>query len=284
MPDTRTASCNCGAIRIEARGQPVRVGLCHCTTCWKEGGAPFTASAIWRAEDVTISPMADTASLTTVGRPSVLSEQPTRVFKTFVMIDSWRKLAQWLAQQDGVPDSELETMLKQAKVPWELWDQMRAVPGRHRRYRDVPGLTAAQQRRLAALAAHLDNKPPEEWTKDDRRLDEERAELRARRHGKERLRRINLSLRRGSSAAGVATLLPRVETPSSLRCGLWRAFDAWGARQYGVGVKTFRDWRRKLEQQQDDPLFATLRHKPTPSFRMNFGHQCLSANGSVSAP
>ncbi len=54
MPDTRTASCNCGAIRIEARGQPMRVGLCHCITCRKAGGAPFTASAIWRREDVTI--------------------------------------------------------------------------------------------------------------------------------------------------------------------------------------------------------------------------------------
>ena len=42
MTSTRTSSCNCGAIRIEARGQPVRVGLCHCTTCRKESGAPFT--------------------------------------------------------------------------------------------------------------------------------------------------------------------------------------------------------------------------------------------------
>lgn len=54
MPDTRTASCNCGAIRIEARGQPVRVGLCHCTTCRKVSGAPFTASGIWRVKDVTV--------------------------------------------------------------------------------------------------------------------------------------------------------------------------------------------------------------------------------------
>ena len=68
MPDTRTASCNCGAIRIEARGQPVRVGLCHCITCRKAGGAPFTASAIWRREDVTVQ--GDTRSWkdTTVSR------------------------------------------------------------------------------------------------------------------------------------------------------------------------------------------------------------------------
>jgi hypothetical protein len=64
MPDTRTASCNCGAIRIEARGQPVRVGLCHCTTCLKESGAPFTANAIWRAVDVTVH--GDTSSWTDV--------------------------------------------------------------------------------------------------------------------------------------------------------------------------------------------------------------------------
>lgn len=50
----RTASCNCGAIRIEARGEPVRVGLCHCTTCRKESGAPFTTNAIWRADSVMV--------------------------------------------------------------------------------------------------------------------------------------------------------------------------------------------------------------------------------------
>jgi len=54
MSDTRTASCNCGAIRIEARGQPVRVGLCHCTTCRKATGGPFTANGVWRADDVTV--------------------------------------------------------------------------------------------------------------------------------------------------------------------------------------------------------------------------------------
>ena len=61
MPDVRTGSCNCGAIRIEARGQPLRIGLCHRTTCRKESGAPFTANAIWRVNDVTIQGHTDTA-------------------------------------------------------------------------------------------------------------------------------------------------------------------------------------------------------------------------------
>jgi len=50
----RTGSCCCGAARIEARGEPVRVGLCHCTTCRKQSGSAVTANAIWRAEDVTM--------------------------------------------------------------------------------------------------------------------------------------------------------------------------------------------------------------------------------------
>ena len=54
VSDTRTASCNCGAIRIEARGELVRVGLCHCSICRKESGTPFTVNAIWCADDVTV--------------------------------------------------------------------------------------------------------------------------------------------------------------------------------------------------------------------------------------
>ena len=54
MTATRIATCSCGSVRIVAKGQPVRVGLCHCTTCRKESGAPFTANAIWTADSVTI--------------------------------------------------------------------------------------------------------------------------------------------------------------------------------------------------------------------------------------
>jgi hypothetical protein len=47
-------SCNCEVIRIEARGEPVRVGLCHCTTCRKKGGASFTESPTLPAGSVTV--------------------------------------------------------------------------------------------------------------------------------------------------------------------------------------------------------------------------------------
>jgi hypothetical protein len=49
-----TGGCLCGAVRIEAVGQPYRVGLCHCMDCRKHHGALFHASAIFPEEAVTV--------------------------------------------------------------------------------------------------------------------------------------------------------------------------------------------------------------------------------------
>jgi hypothetical protein len=59
---TRTATCNCGKVSITTIGEPVRVGICHCTICRKEGGSAFAAIAIWSAEAVSIE--GETASWT----------------------------------------------------------------------------------------------------------------------------------------------------------------------------------------------------------------------------
>lgn len=47
-------SCLCGDIRIEARGLPKRVGICHCDDCRKHHGAMFHASAIFSDDAVTV--------------------------------------------------------------------------------------------------------------------------------------------------------------------------------------------------------------------------------------
>ncbi|WP_201834374.1 GFA family protein [Microvirga zambiensis] len=51
----RTGGCACGQLRFEASGEPKRVGLCHCMTCRKISGAPFSAYVIFAADQVTIT-------------------------------------------------------------------------------------------------------------------------------------------------------------------------------------------------------------------------------------
>lgn len=52
--ERRTGGCLCGAVRLEARGRPYRVGLCHCLDCRKHHGALFHASAIFPESAVTV--------------------------------------------------------------------------------------------------------------------------------------------------------------------------------------------------------------------------------------
>jgi hypothetical protein len=49
-----SGGCLCGAVRLEATGEPYRVGLCHCLDCRKHHGALFFAAAIFPENAVTI--------------------------------------------------------------------------------------------------------------------------------------------------------------------------------------------------------------------------------------
>jgi hypothetical protein len=55
MERETSGGCLCGAVRVVARGEPNRVGLCHCLDCRKHSGTLFFAAAIFSAEAVTIS-------------------------------------------------------------------------------------------------------------------------------------------------------------------------------------------------------------------------------------
>lgn len=55
MPDKiHRGGCICGKVRFEARGEPHRVGVCHCLTCRKLHGAPFSFYAVFPTNAVTI--------------------------------------------------------------------------------------------------------------------------------------------------------------------------------------------------------------------------------------
>ena len=44
--------CLCGALRDEARGEPLHVGYCHCRSCRHHTGAPVAAMLVFRADRV----------------------------------------------------------------------------------------------------------------------------------------------------------------------------------------------------------------------------------------
>jgi hypothetical protein len=52
--ERQTGGCLCGGVRFEARGQPYRVGICHCLDCRRNHGALFHASAIFPEDAVTV--------------------------------------------------------------------------------------------------------------------------------------------------------------------------------------------------------------------------------------
>ena len=52
---TRTASCNCGQLRVTCKGpDPERRSLCHCYLCQKQSGSAFAIQARFPREQVTI--------------------------------------------------------------------------------------------------------------------------------------------------------------------------------------------------------------------------------------
>lgn len=47
--------CNCGAVRYEMQGDVEHHALCHCADCRKASGAPVTAWALVRNDQITIT-------------------------------------------------------------------------------------------------------------------------------------------------------------------------------------------------------------------------------------
>ena len=50
----RQGTCFCGAVRVEVRGEPVAVSICHCVNCRKLSGAPFSAQALFDGAKVSV--------------------------------------------------------------------------------------------------------------------------------------------------------------------------------------------------------------------------------------
>jgi hypothetical protein len=51
----RIARCACGALSATARGDPVRVSVCHCLDCKRRSGSAFAWTASYPAGQVTVT-------------------------------------------------------------------------------------------------------------------------------------------------------------------------------------------------------------------------------------
>ena len=47
--------CFCGAVKIEATGEPQAMGYCHCRSCRSWSGGPVNAFTLWRPQDVQVT-------------------------------------------------------------------------------------------------------------------------------------------------------------------------------------------------------------------------------------
>ena len=50
----RLASCSCGQLQAEVRGDPTHVSVCHCYACQRRTGSVFSAQASFLRESVSI--------------------------------------------------------------------------------------------------------------------------------------------------------------------------------------------------------------------------------------
>ena len=52
--DVRRARCSCGQLRVDVRGEPLRVSVCHCLACQQRTGSAFGYQARFTRDQVNI--------------------------------------------------------------------------------------------------------------------------------------------------------------------------------------------------------------------------------------
>jgi hypothetical protein len=55
MSDSHKGACFCGAVTIEATGQPAMMGYCHCESCRHWSAGPVNAFTLWQPDAVRVT-------------------------------------------------------------------------------------------------------------------------------------------------------------------------------------------------------------------------------------
>jgi hypothetical protein len=50
-----SGECFCGAVQVEASGEPEAMGYCHCRSCRSWSGGPINAFSLWKPDAVKIT-------------------------------------------------------------------------------------------------------------------------------------------------------------------------------------------------------------------------------------
>lgn len=55
MSQTYEGSCFCGAVSIEAKGEPEAMGYCHCNSCRSWSASPVNGFTLWKPDAVKVT-------------------------------------------------------------------------------------------------------------------------------------------------------------------------------------------------------------------------------------
>jgi hypothetical protein len=58
-----SGECFCGAVKIEATGEPQGMGFCHCRSCRSWSGGPVNAFTLWAPDAVSVTAGADSVAI-----------------------------------------------------------------------------------------------------------------------------------------------------------------------------------------------------------------------------
>ena len=57
-----SGACFCGAVEVQAEGEPNAMGYCHCASCRSWSGGPVNAFSLWAPDAVTVTKGAEHVS------------------------------------------------------------------------------------------------------------------------------------------------------------------------------------------------------------------------------
>ena len=111
-------SCACGQVRVEAKGEPYRVGVCHCLTCRKAHGAPFNFYAVFPPDAVHVEGEVITFASSEHVRRYACSRCGAPIYSTYGRTDEFYLHPGSFDEIDAfAPTYELWTIRREAWLP-----------------------------------------------------------------------------------------------------------------------------------------------------------------------